>query len=320
MAGDWSVVRIIGNAMRHITRFIVVAGVLAAGLGSIAFGAAPTTQPGAGKVVVLPFARINPASQEALLGHAIRQGVLADLMAYAPGRAESLDQTVSDDKSAIDAARNAGAAYVVTGNLVTVGPEVRFDGRVLDVENGNAVASLKATGPADNLYPLETALADQLGQAIGLAMPAPPVAPAAGLTGNPWGANNYPPANPYAPTASDTGEGGGSDFGPSGYGYGGYPYGPYYGPGVVSPATSRHHHHGFGSFNGTPFGSLGVPSIAGGGGYPALDGGMPYGLFIPTNRAEYLQFNRYGGLGTVDITRPTGPVGSAPHATGAGRK
>lgn len=303
--------------MRYIMHVIVAAGVLAMGLGSMALGAAPTTQPRAGSVVVLPFAQTNPGAPEARIGQAIRQGMLADLMPFAPGRFEPLNQKADDDKAAIDAARKAGAAYVVTGTVVTVGPTVRFDGRVLDVESGNAVAALKATGPADNLYPVQTALADELGQALGLAMPkAAPPAPV--NTGNPWGTNDYPPTNPYPPGTSDVSSTGGSDFGP--YGYGGYPYGPYFGPGFVSPAASRHHHHGFGSLDETPLGSLGVPSIAGGGGNAALAGGMPYGLFIPTNRAESRAFNAFGGSGTVDITRPTGPGGSAHHGGGAGRR
>lgn len=306
------------NVMRYITHVIVAAGVLAAGLGSIALGAAPTTQPRAGKVVVLPFAQTNPGAPGVSIGQAIRLGMLADLMPYAPGRVQPLQERAGDDKAAIDAARKAGATYVVTGNVVTVGSEVRFDGRVLDVDTGNAVASLKATGSADNLYMVQTALADELGRAIGLTMTAPPAAPAVGGAANPWGANNYPPANPYAPGVADTGATGGSDFGP--YGYGGFPYGPYFGPGFVSPAVARHHHHGFGSFNETPLGSLGVPSIAGGGGNAVLDGGMPYGLFIPTNRAESRAFNAFGGSGTVDISRPTGPGGSARHAAGAGRR
>lgn len=273
----------------------------------MALGAAPTTQPAAGKVVVLPFAQTNPGAPEASVGQAIRQGVLAELMPYAPGRIQPLNQRANDDKAAIDAARKAGAAYVVIGNVVTVGPTVRFDGRVLDVNTGNAVAPLKATGPVDNPYPLETALADELGRAIGLTMPAPAPPPAAVSTANPWGTNNYPAANPYAPMTADVdAEAAGSDFGP--YGYGGYPSGPYPGAAFAGRGGGYYHYH---------YPGLGVPSIAGGGGNAALNGGMPYGQFIPTNRAQSLGFNAYGGLGTVNIAGPAGPSG---HAAGAGRR
>lgn len=278
----------------------------------MALGAAPTTQPGAGKVLVLPFAQMSAGPEQAWLGQAIRQGVLSDLMPYAPGRVEALHERAADDKAAIDAARRAGAVYVVTGTVVSVGPAVRFDGRVLEVESGNAVAPLKATGPEDDLNALETALADQLGRAIGLAMPPAAPLPAVGQ-GNSWGTSDYLTDNPYLPGGGDAGAAGGSDFAP--YGYGGYPY---FGPFFVTPGA-RHHHGrgaGFGSFDDTPFGSLGVPSIAGGGGNAALDGGMPYGLFIPTSRAESRAFNRFGGLGTVDISRPARPGGSARHASG----
>lgn len=292
-------------------------GMLAAGLGSMTLAASPTTQPKTGKVAVLAFAQTNPGRQSAWVGQAIRQGMLADLTAYAPGRFESLNQHAGDDKAAIDAARKAGAAYVVTGSVVAVGPAVRFDGRVLDVDTGEAIAPLKATGPADNLYAMETALADQLGRAIGLTMFLPPVAPA--HRNNPLESNDYLAENPYEPTASDAGGATvGSDFGP--YGYGPYFYRPYFGPAFVSPGAWRHHEHGFGQFGEVPLGGLGVPSIAGGGGNDVLDGGMPYGLFIPTNRAEYRAFNRHGGLGTLNIARPPRPAGSAHHPAGAGRR
>src|SRR6185437_5652815 len=153
----------------------------------------------------------------------------------------------------------------------------------------------------------EIALAGQLGRAIGLDMPAtPPATPAAARGGDSWGSNDYLGPNPYAP-------GGASDFGPSGYGYGPYPYGPYLGPIFVTPSTEHRHHHGSrshgfggagGAFDDTPFNTVGVPSIAGGGGNAALNGGQPFGLFIPTNRAESRAFNRFGGSGTVDIARP----------------
>lgn len=338
-----------GHAMRHITRVIVAAGLLAAWSGSTALGAAPTTQPRAGRVVVLPFAQTNPQpSQQAWVGQAIRQGLLSALMPYAPGRVRPLDVRAGDDnKAAIDAARKAGAAYAVTGSVVTAGTDVRFNGQVLDVESGDAVAPLKATGPADDLYALETALADQLGRAIGLTIPA---APAAAGDANPWGTNDYLAANPYAPGTGDAGAAGGADFGPNGYGA----YGPFLGPLFIVPGARHHHDHHGNSGNGshaagqsdafddTPFDSFGVPSIAGGGGNVALDGGLPfgqfiptnraqsreftpYGVFIPTNRAESRTFNAFGGSGTVDISRPTGPSGfrgraTGGHAAGAGRK
>jgi len=133
----------------------------------------PTTAPAAdqGKILVLPFTALNKAESQAWLGRSIQQSLLADLTVVAPARATAADTEVNDAPAAIDVGRRAGAAYVVFGAFATVNQELRVTGQLLDVTAGKAVAGLKATGPATDVFRLEDHLAAQIRRALALGPP-----------------------------------------------------------------------------------------------------------------------------------------------------
>jgi TolB-like protein len=135
-------------------------------------GVVPATQPGspsgvspADKVIVLPIE--SPDGTYKWVGKAIQQDMLVDLtqMTRAQVAAPS-GPPAADADAALRAARDAGAAYVVFGTVQNAGAQLRVIGQVLDVASGKSVANLKATAPADDLFPIEDALAMQVARAL----------------------------------------------------------------------------------------------------------------------------------------------------------
>jgi TolB-like protein len=131
---------------------------------------AATTQPAAGRtraVLVLPFSAPSSGKFN-WIGQSIREDLLADLTPHVRGNvlAPADAAPAPDPRSALDAARRRDASIVVFGNAEAIGEQVRITGQVLDVASGSALAGLKATGPGDNLFGLQDALAAQVVRAI----------------------------------------------------------------------------------------------------------------------------------------------------------
>ncbi len=122
--------------------------------------ARPTTQPQS--VLVLPFA--PPAGDDyQWVGQSIQQVLAADLThgstlkVIAPAGAKPATDADAALKSAVD----AGADIVVFGQTQLLDKEIRLTGEVLDVASGQSITGLKATGPIDQLFHLEDAVAGQ---------------------------------------------------------------------------------------------------------------------------------------------------------------
>jgi TolB-like protein len=124
---------------------------------------AQTTRPAQGTILVLPFTAPSGAS-DAWIGKAVQQDLLADLSqgtvshVIAPASAPA----AADQDAALGAARQLGASTVVYGQAQVAGKEVRLSGQVLDVASGKSLAAIKSTGPTDQLFHLEDALAGQV--------------------------------------------------------------------------------------------------------------------------------------------------------------
>jgi TolB-like protein len=140
-------------------------------LGSLAHvnsasGQTPTTRPSEAKLLVLPFAPLNPSQNQEWLGRSIQQSILADLTAAAPGRLLSADVVSPDMHAAADLGRKAGANFVVQGSFITLptaaGEGLRIMGEVVEVEGGHAVTSFKATGLYSEIFRLEDQVANQI--------------------------------------------------------------------------------------------------------------------------------------------------------------
>jgi len=123
--------------------------------------AAPDSSDG-GKILVLPFAAVNPSQYQQWLGRSIQQSLAADLTASSPGRIASADTEAADTAAALDAGRKAGAAYVVQGTFTTVGQSLRLTGQLLDVKSSQTVTGLKATGSVNDIFRMEDQIAMQV--------------------------------------------------------------------------------------------------------------------------------------------------------------
>jgi len=239
-------------------------------------------------VLVLPIAP-PPEGGFAWIGKAIQQDLLADLTqttrahVLAPPDAKP----AVDEREALQAARNAGAGFVVYGHSQVSNFQLRVTGQVLDVQAGSPLGAIKATAPTTDLFPLEDSLAMQAARALpkplltaSAAQTRPSVPPRLyGVEPLYQPVPTYTPNTYSAPYYSYT-EPLPEPYYNSNYYYPySYPYwGDYWwwGPGVVFFDFDRHHHdHDFDDhhFSGHPLiggpfrPALGNPGSVGGAGH-----------------------------------------------------
>ncbi|HEX4792540.1 MAG TPA: hypothetical protein VH370_02045 [Humisphaera sp.] len=146
-----------------------------------------------GKILILPFAAINPTDPQPWIGKSVQQSLVADLLVIAPNRVVTLDQVVGTVEDAAALARRVGAAYVVTGSFITSNNVIRVTGQVIDAHEGQALAGLMVTGIPDELFHMEDGLAMQV---KGTLMPDVMVAEQQRLAQQ--GAATQPPSQPAA--------------------------------------------------------------------------------------------------------------------------
>ena len=238
----------------------------------------------ANTILILPF---NSQSSDAnsWIGKAVQQDLLADLTqathsaALAPANAPAAE----DQAAALKTGRDFNATYVVFGQSQSAGKEVRLTGQVFDVAAGKPLGALKATGPSDELFHLEDAIAGQLlvvlprmlltdeairslqapvaaqqGQSAPAAATPTPVDNGASYS-PPADYSNYPPSQtnnytyytpaPYTATPAYAYDYGAPAYGYAYPGYYGYPYFGF-GTGFLFFGSDFHHHdhefhHGF---------------------------------------------------------------------------
>jgi TolB-like protein len=126
-----------------------------------------TAQPGAASsVLVLPFE--SPGGTDQWIGRGVQQDLLTDLSQGTTARViASADLPAAvDSVAARDAARKVGASIVVFGQVQKAGSTLRLTGQVVDASSGQSLGNLKATGPADDLFHMEDALAGQVLSAV----------------------------------------------------------------------------------------------------------------------------------------------------------
>jgi TolB-like protein len=118
---------------------------------------------GENPVLLLPFSSTGAGGDESM-GKAVQQDLLADLTQGTTARifAPASVTAAVDAEGALKTARGLGASIVVFGQIQRTGTDVRLTGEVLDAATAKPLGALKATGPADELFHLEDALAGQV--------------------------------------------------------------------------------------------------------------------------------------------------------------
>jgi len=226
------------------------------------FAQAPSTQPAPkslsdSTILILPIE--PPMGSYSWVGRAIQQDMLVDLTQIT--RAHVLapsSSPVADSDAVLKAGKDARADFVVFGFAQTSATQLRVTGQVMDVATGHTLANLKATAPADDLFPLEDALSFQVARALpGSPIPStqPSVADAAQTM--PQVINQQPYISEVTPAPQyDTGNGL-YGYQPYPYAYSGwyypgwyYPWGGFWwGTGVVIVGHHFHDDHFHGDFN-----------------------------------------------------------------------
>lgn len=125
-------------------------------------------------ILVLPIASPGSGNYE-WVGRGIQQDLVADLsqMTHARVVADPSARAATDERQALDAARQINAAFVLYGQSQISNNQMRVTGELMDTATGRPLAALKATAPVDQLFPLEDSLAAQAAQAL----PPPPGMP-----------------------------------------------------------------------------------------------------------------------------------------------
>ena len=174
--------------------FGLLASVAAAAVSGQSLGQSPTLRPRT--VLVVPFSNISGDPGDDLLGKGFAETITADLKQFPGLSVVSPDAPLrtgdtSDgrvDEAALDIARDLGVSWVVTGGLQRVGSQLRITARLLNVDSGAVVQTIKIDGDHNALFALqdrvveglEGGLADVAGSPGRRTNHAPPIVSAAG--------------------------------------------------------------------------------------------------------------------------------------------
>jgi len=246
---------------------------------------APQVQPTAApwRVLVQPFKLIGNTSGREWVAEAIQENLSA-AVSSTPGLSAIDGSPVANRADAIAAARNAGAALVITGSCELTDTQIRAIGQVDDVQTGLTLGTLKSTGNSGDMFRIEDDLTSQLAAVLpqppGAAQAQPPVTEAPAEVAPPSQQYVYP-AQPYIYNYGYT-----PDYYYPDYGYDyGYPYYGYYGfyPGIYGGFgygrfgfRGGYGFHG-GGFHGGGFGGGFHGGGFGGGGFHGGGGGGGHG-------------------------------------------
>ena len=145
-------------------------------------------------VAVLPFANVSGAVRDQWIGSGIAETLAADLQ-RAPGlsviSAEVLGQALRektgadtfdvDEAVALRLCRDLGATWLIAGAYQRVGDRLRITSRLVAVDTGAVVHSLKVDGTVGELFVLQDRVADALGARLGITSRPATARPAGGL-------------------------------------------------------------------------------------------------------------------------------------------
>ena len=137
---------------------------------------APATRPAAspGKVLILPLAKDSPDQggdrSAEWIARAVQQSLVSDVVRQTAAQPvtgpAALDLAAADADAALRLAKAAGARLVLFGSYQFIEPDLRITAQVLNVETGESVGALKATGSLRDLFVMEDSLGSQLARIL----------------------------------------------------------------------------------------------------------------------------------------------------------
>lgn len=172
--------------------------------------AAAATQPANGATILVLPVEAPAGAADANIGRGIQQDIVADLTTMTHGTviAPPTATPATDEASALAQARQFSAQYVVWVQAQVSGNQLRVTGQVLDVNASRPLAALKATAPANDLFPLEDSLAAQAAKALPppIGIPQPPPTPQTAQAPQAQPGQAPSPYTTESPQAGSTGE------------------------------------------------------------------------------------------------------------------
>jgi TolB-like protein len=176
--------------VRRAISFLAV--IVIASIASIGRAPAAPAAP-APTVAVLYFDYDGKRDELAVLKKGLAQMLISDLAVVEPYRVverERLQALLDEQKlgqsgkidraTAVRVGKLLGAQMMILGGFFELGPSLRVDARLVDVETGRIIATSGATAKNDEFIEVERKIADDLEQALRRqAAAAPPTAPAA---------------------------------------------------------------------------------------------------------------------------------------------
>ena len=133
-------------------------------------------------VAVLPFANISGADVDQWIGVGIAETLASDLskvpgirvinreiVSWARWARTAGDPTAVDEAAALQLCRELGATWLIAGGYQRVGDRLRITSRLVAVETGAVVHSVKVDGTMEELFVLQDQVVDALGTQLGMA-------------------------------------------------------------------------------------------------------------------------------------------------------
>ena len=118
-------------------------------------------------VLVVPFENISAAPGDDWLTEGIAETVTSDLHQFPALTVVTHESVVGgglEEAMARDLARKLGATWIVAGGFQRLGSQLRITARIVNVDTGVAIATLKVDGETDDLFALQDRVVQGLGE------------------------------------------------------------------------------------------------------------------------------------------------------------
>ncbi len=124
-------------------------------------------------IIVLPFANQTGDPQKAYVADAVTSSITADLARIRDAYVSSPATAQSYRDKALDArqiGRDAGVRFILQGNVLSSGGQVRISVTLTDAQSGAALWATTLDGDLANLFALQDQVTNQIGNSIGRQM------------------------------------------------------------------------------------------------------------------------------------------------------